>query len=201
MIILVKRIIECLPTIALAVAAVLPSWVQAQTSHRTMDSLFVEMPDTLMPLLSRNNRMDCIDFLSGGMRAVVTNRLDEKSELLTITPDFMELVPTGSSRLTARRLLMPDGSAAVCIVHTVYSPRPYSRISLYDTSWKPLSGLPTAATDALWAEIKLSADNTRLIIVEEREAATPSDDEIEIKYMATTTEYEWEAGRFVLIAK
>ena len=43
----------------------------AQKEARTV---FVQMPDSILPLLTEVNRADCIDFLDSHMRAQVTNR-------------------------------------------------------------------------------------------------------------------------------
>ena len=52
---------------------------------------FVSMPDTILPLLTEINRADCIDFLESNMRAIVTNRLDGKSEMTTLTDNYIEI--------------------------------------------------------------------------------------------------------------
>ena len=36
---------------------------------------FRQMPDSVMPTLTQNNRLDCLDFLDAGMKAEVRNRL------------------------------------------------------------------------------------------------------------------------------
>ena len=70
--------------------------VNGIVSAQSMRTLFVEMPDSIMPLLTKNNREDCVDFIDAGMQARVTNRLDSKSELLKFTPDYL-LLKTSSS--------------------------------------------------------------------------------------------------------
>ena len=64
-----------------AVIAVLMccSSLMAQTS--TLRQLFSEMPDTLLPILSHNNRLDLLDFHAAGMKAVVANTLEGTTEL------------------------------------------------------------------------------------------------------------------------
>ena len=60
--------------------------VLAVASAQEARTLFVHMPDSILPLLTPVNRADCIDFLDSRMRAVVTNRLGGKSEMLTPCP-------------------------------------------------------------------------------------------------------------------
>ncbi len=44
-------------------------------------TLFVNIPDSLTPLLTKVNREDCIDFLESKMKAQVENRFGKKSEM------------------------------------------------------------------------------------------------------------------------
>ena len=41
----------------------------------TMAEVFKQMPDSLMPYITHNDRLDMIDYLDAGMKAEVTNRL------------------------------------------------------------------------------------------------------------------------------
>lgn len=52
-------------------------------------TLFINVPDSLCPLLTKVNREDCIDFLSSKMKAQVENRFGQKSEMT----DLMGLYP------------------------------------------------------------------------------------------------------------
>ena len=45
-------------------------------------TLFVNIPDSLTPLLTKVNREDCIDFLESKMKAQVENRFGKKSAFL-----------------------------------------------------------------------------------------------------------------------
>ena len=46
------------------------------TNAQEMRDIFVEMPDSIIPLLTQSNRADCVDFLDAKMRARVTNKFD-----------------------------------------------------------------------------------------------------------------------------
>lgn len=66
-----------------------PFGVKAQ--ELTMATLFKEMPDSLMPYLSRNNRLDMIDFMEANMKAEVTNLLDGRSCMTAMTADSLSI--------------------------------------------------------------------------------------------------------------
>ena len=46
------------------------------TEEPTMAALFKAMPDSLMPYLTKNNRLDMIDFMEANMKAEITNQLE-----------------------------------------------------------------------------------------------------------------------------
>ena len=104
-------------------------------------SLFVNMPDSLSPLLSVVNRADCIDFLDSKMRAQVTNTFGGKSEMTTLTPDYIRVQMTPKTAWQMKVLPVTDSTRVICIVSTAYAPAADSHIRFYDTSWRPL---PTA---------------------------------------------------------
>lgn len=100
--------------------------------------LFVAMPDSVLPLLTKTNRMDCIDFLDSNMKAEVKNRFNKTSELKVLTKDYLELQLTSQSSVEMKLLPMNDSVKVVCMVHTVCGPVCDSEITFYDTQWKQL---------------------------------------------------------------
>ena len=53
--------------------------------------VFRQMPDSLMPYLTQNNRLDFIDFLDSGMKAEVTNVTGGTSEMTALTDDSLSI--------------------------------------------------------------------------------------------------------------
>lgn len=101
-------------------------------------SLFVAMPDSVLPLLTKTNRMDCIDFLDSNMKAEVKNRFNNTSELKVLTKDYLELQLTSQSSVEMKLLPMNDSVKVVCMVHTVCGSVCDSEITFYDAQWKQL---------------------------------------------------------------
>ncbi len=101
-------------------------------------SAFIEMPDTLMMLLTQNDRRDCIDFVDAGMRAVVTNRLGGKSELTQLYDNYLSLKTSDSSTMQMRLLPCLDGDTVLCVVNTVRAEVPNSEIRFYNNRWEEL---------------------------------------------------------------
>lgn len=100
---------------------------------------FAVMPDSVMPLLTKNNRLDFIDFIDCQMEAVVTNRLDGKSRMDTLTDDYLSMRYTSSCDVEMKLLPVNDSTEVLCVVTTMKAMICDSRIEFYDTSWNPLS--------------------------------------------------------------
>ena len=56
-----------------------------------ISDVFRQMPDSLMPYLSTNNRLDFIDFLDSKMKAEIKNQFDGKSEMTALTDDSLSI--------------------------------------------------------------------------------------------------------------
>lgn len=103
-----------------------------------MRALLVAMPDSILPLLTKNNRMDCVDFVDSKMKAEVKNRLGEVSELKVLTKDYLLLQMTSQSTVEMKLLSVNDSAKVVCVVRTVCAPVCDSAVEFYDISWKRL---------------------------------------------------------------
>lgn len=116
--------------IALLMLAALP--VAAQN----MRTIFIGMPDSIIPLLTESNRADCVDFIDAGMRAQVSNRLGGKSELLQITDDYLRMKTSSHSTFEMKLLPRTAGDTLLCVVRSVCAEACNSRVSFYTKEWK-----------------------------------------------------------------
>ena len=114
----------------------------AQTNAQQMRTIFTEMPDSIIPLLTHSNRADCVDFLDAKMRARVTNRLDGHSELLQLTPDYLKMKLTAHTFLQMKLLPRSSGDTIICMINTVCAEANDSRIRFYTKKWQEI--IPTA---------------------------------------------------------
>lgn len=104
-----------------------------------MRQWLVAMPDSVMPLLTKNNRMDFIDFYDAQMAAVVTNRMDGSSRMNRLTDDYVQIKYTESTDVEMKLLPINDSTDVLCLVTTVRAAVDDSRIAFFDAEWKPLS--------------------------------------------------------------
>lgn len=101
-----------------------------------MKTVFVAMPDSLTPLLTKVNKEDCIDFLASNMKAEVKNRFDKPAEMKVLTEDYMQLQMTENSTLEMKLLPLNDSVKVVCMVKTVCASACDSNIHFYSSDWK-----------------------------------------------------------------
>ncbi len=105
---------------------------------QNMPTLVKEMPDTIIPTLTLNDRLDFIDYIGSNMKAEVTNRLGGKSEMTTIGDTYTHIRLSGSSELSLK-LLPYNGDSIICIVRTYSANGSDSKISFYTKDWKRLT--------------------------------------------------------------
>ena len=107
-----------------------------------MRTVFLGMPDSIIPLLTENNRADCVDFVDAGMRAQVTNRLGGKSELLKLTGDYLRMKTSSHSIFEMKLLPRTVGDTLLCVVRSVCAEACNSRVSFYTKEWKECKDVP-----------------------------------------------------------
>ena len=105
---------------------------------QTMKELFVSMPDTLSLILTPVNRADCVDFIASGMRAQVTNRFNQTSEVTVLTDEYLHAQITENTVWEMRSLPMKDSLSVICFVKTIKAPIEDSHIMFYTPNWQPL---------------------------------------------------------------
>ena len=101
-----------------------------------MKSVFIAMPDSIVPLLTQVNKEDCVDFLDSNMKAEVTTRFGGTAEMKVLTEDYVFLQTTPSSTLEMKLLPVNDSTKVVCMVKTVCASACDSEIHFYTSDWK-----------------------------------------------------------------
>lgn len=195
-------------------------------SAQEAKTCFVNMPDSLSPLLSSVNRADFIDFLGSKMKAEVTNNFGGKSEMTELSPDYIRVKMTEQSYWQMKLLPVNDSTKVICTVSTVCAPACDSHINFYTTDWKELpsssylpalpaindfiAGIPDTVdvyeyqeacrqADILLMKADLSAEDSKLTFT----FTTP--DYMEKKaaeklkpFLRRPVSYSWSRGRFIL---
>ena len=102
-----------------------------------MRDIFAQMPDSIFPLLTLNNRLDCIDFIENNMVARVKNKLDEQVVLESLTDDYLRL-RTSENSYTEIKFVAEAEDTIICFNRTYQGPIEDSDVTLYNMRWEKL---------------------------------------------------------------
>ena len=138
-----------------------------------MRDVFKQMPRTIMPYLSENNRLDFIDFIDSGMKAVVKNRLGGSSEMTSLTDSTLSIRMNDALQVEMRLLNVAEpvdtSRQVVCLIETFGSDSLSleSQVRFFTLSWEILNEPP-----------RLSATDEHLISTRKVQTILKKDDEI-----------------------
>lgn len=104
-----------------------------------MRDVFAKMPEEMLPFVTENNRLDCIDFIENNMQARAKNRFDENVELKKLTDNYLLFQTSEIGQLEMKLYQQTDSTAIICVVETVLGPVADSNIRFYDQSWNSVS--------------------------------------------------------------
>ena len=94
------------------------------------------MPDTILPILSKNNILDCIDFMESGHQAEVKNKMQGKSIMMMLEKDFASIALTTHTRADIKLLPKGDDDVLIYVVTTTRTDSLYdSHVKVYSEDW------------------------------------------------------------------
>ena len=178
----------------------------AVSAAERMRDVIVQMPDSVLQLLTKVNREDCVDFVEAGMTASVTNRFGGVTELAALTDDYALWHYTTSSEVEMRLLPVSDSTNVICLVHRVSLPCTDSSVHFYDSSWNPLRSVDCLAESPLPVEddglmmtrvYRLSPDGDALTLDVVSERYTSPDGDAALRADTTTVRFSWNGAQFV----
>ena len=105
---------------------------------KNIKNIFLDMPESITPLLSSVNKADFIDFLDSNMKAVVKNKFSRDSEMKTLGKDYVFIQMTEESTWQMKILPYKE-SYLIAITSTVCGPAKDSFLKIYSASWDLLS--------------------------------------------------------------
>lgn len=112
----------------------LPSVVSAQTLMR---DVFAQLPDTILPLLTKNNRLDCIDFIENNMEARVKNKFDEQVILEALSDNYLRIQVSANSSVEMK-LFGHINDTLICVNRVYKGPVEDSEVRVYSMQWSML---------------------------------------------------------------
>lgn len=104
-------------------------------SAADLRTLFINMPDSIIPTLTKSERMDFLDFMDSGMSARVRNKLGGESEMTVLQDDRLSVKTSQSGRMDMVLFPRKNGKNLICIIKTVTARYDDSRLSFYNEDW------------------------------------------------------------------
>ena len=113
---------------------------EAQTAEIT-EKFFTNAPAQAMPLLSKNARLDMLDYYRNGLSTPTVNELKGRSRITGMSPLSIDVQISDSTAvqfvLVEPSRFLPD--YYIMVVETVSTPVPDSSIRAFDTDWNEMS--------------------------------------------------------------
>lgn len=192
--------------------------VQAQEAKK----LFVNMPDSLLPLLTPVNRADFIDFLESNMKAEVKNKFGNNSEMTDLTRDYIKVGMSSTSQWQMKVLAANDSIHIIGTISTACAPVCDSNIQFFTTEWKELPvssyiqlpvledffSTPDSAqmqtfnnaslkADMLLMKAEFNKENSQLLFTFNTPEYLDEESQKELEaFTRKTIAYDWRNGRF-----
>ena len=194
-----KRFLPLIITLALGQA------LQAQK----MRDVFAAMPDSVLGIMTKNNRLDCIDFIENTMAAKVHNRFDGDTELKALTVDYLELQLTKNCRVEMKLLPSEDTLYYICVARTYSGPMAETKVALYTPVyadfWETNDSVDKEEVarlqhlqDMRFVTASLQPDDMRLTFVLQP-GEVDKDEAERMKKVLRPVVYGWQGKRFVRV--
>ena len=185
-----------------------------------IDTLFINTPRHIMPLLDQTAKMDLVDLYNGGLQARVVNLFGGETFMLKKTDTFLSLKTTGSGTWTVKLLPYHNGDTLIVCAHSVKAGGISTELHTYTKDWTykkvqipvlkrealislPQTSLPSeqqplvATLQHLPVEVTVN-DSTQQLSCRLNEEGLTADARQICKDWLVTVVYEWNGNGFVL---
>lgn len=112
------------------------AFTQCTYAQSNIRQIIVTMPDSIMPMLTKVNREDCMDYLASNMKAEVTNRIGSKSEMTKMTDSYAQFKLTDVSERVFKLLPTTNNDTIICMITTCNGPASDSKLDFFDCNWE-----------------------------------------------------------------
>ncbi len=127
----------------------------------TIKDYLKTMPENVLPILSKNNILDCIDFMEAGMEAEVTNRMTGKSSMTYLGKTLATFQLTSVTKADIALFDKGTDDVLIYVVTTsVTDSLPDSHVRVYASDW-------STATEDLQFPVMYPSRFTELILTDE----------------------------------
>ncbi len=108
---------------------------------QSIEELYVKMPDILNPTLTRQNRLEIIEYYKAKQSDSILNRFGNQAYLLSLDTinQRIKVKNTESSTFEMKVGFLEDSIPYVGIIRTICGPICQSTVEFYDTAWNVIS--------------------------------------------------------------
>ena len=123
---------------------------------QSIQKLYVNMPDAFNPTLTKQNRMELLEYHKAGKGDSITNRFGHQSYLLSYDTLQQKIVVknTPGSTFEMKIMKLDDNKPAIGIIRTVCAPVCLSSVEFYDTAWNSIPVRFTMPKAIEWLDVK-----------------------------------------------
>ena len=104
-----------------------------------MHTVFSNMKDEILPILTKNSRLDLIDYIDNNMQAKVRNRLDGFTTMETLTDNYCRIKLAENSSMEIKLLKRENNDTIISIIRSAKIDAWDSYIKFYNLNWEELS--------------------------------------------------------------
>lgn len=123
-----KKLIVLLTVLVLAMSA----------SAKSLRDMWVTMPDSLLPTLNANLRLELVELRDMGVKAEVKNLLGSDCVIDTLTTDYLQLTSSKAAFVQMKMLPRNGKDSILCVVKTFAAPEKESNLRFYQQDWTEL---------------------------------------------------------------
>lgn len=107
-------------------------------SARSMEEIWADVPDSLIPYIDKTHRLEMTDFINMGLKGDVDNIMGSKSVMDTVTGNYIHVTLSEASTLQIKKFAIDVNDSILCVVRTWSAPESESSVFFYDQQWHRL---------------------------------------------------------------
>ena len=130
---------------------------------RSIETAYINMPEVLNPTISKENRLELLEYYKVGSKDSVINRFGNAVRVIQMdnTNQLLKIQNTKSTVFEMKLFILDDNAPVIGVIHTVCAPVCQSMVQFYDTAWSPIKLDFTMPKSIEWLQNdSLAATNT-----------------------------------------
>ena len=156
--------------------ALMLMWSIGAKGESGMEQAFASMPDSIIPYLTKNNRLDCIDFIKNNMKAEVENLFGGKTVMTVMTDNYLKLQLNQITDVEMKIFKVEGKDSILCMAKTIKTPEADTEIKFFNLNWEEIDTITVTQdrktsdmkSEPIMCEASLSKDDETITIKRRR---------------------------------